>query len=104
MTKLELKQVQTRNGARFEYKYQLGVILRQTPPLDVQGNQRRGFLDGDMDEAEALADKIEEANGSVELTAAEVMQIVSKVERFEWPFSDKAFRQFAADMRALRDQ
>jgi len=103
MITLEFKELILRNGIRFEYKRQLAEIVRSVPPLDPEGRQKRGFTSSDMDEAEVLAEKIEAANGSVELTAAEVMQIVEKVERAEWPFSDKAFREFARDMRALRD-
>jgi hypothetical protein len=32
------------------------------------------------------------------------MQLASKVELRQWPFSDKAFRQFVADVVALKDQ
>jgi hypothetical protein len=104
MTRLEFKQTQLRNGMVFDYKQHVIDIVRSTPPVDQQGIQKRGFTDADMDEAEALADKIEQANGSVELTAQEVMQLASKVELRQWPFSDKAFRQFVADVIALKAQ
>ena len=57
-----------------------------------------------MDEAESLASKIEAANGSLELTAEEAVHLSQKVERAEWPFSDKAFREFVADVKALKSQ
>lgn len=105
MTTLEFKQIRLRNGQLFDYKRHLvDTIIRTVPPLDAQGMPKRGFNDDDMGEAEALALKIEQANGSVELTAAEVMQIAQKVEMFQWPFSDQAFRQFVADITALRSQ
>jgi beta-lactamase class D len=51
-----------------------------------------------------LAEKIEAANGSLELTAEEAVHLAGKVERAEWPFSDKAFREFVADVKALKSQ
>jgi hypothetical protein len=103
MTTLELKQVRTRNGHCFDYKEHLAGIVRSVPPLDAQGVQKRGFASTDMDEAEALAAKIEAANGMLELTSAEVMQIASKVELHLWPWSDPAFSEFVKDVIALRD-
>ena len=45
-----------------------------------------------MTEAERLAEKIEAANGQLELTAEEAVHLSQKVERAEWPFSDRAFQ------------
>jgi len=104
MTTLELKTTQLRNGPLFEYKRHLADIVRSVPPLDPQGIQKRGFNVEDMEAAETLAAKIEASNGSVELTAQEVMQLAEKVQNFQWPFSDQAFRQFVADITALRSQ
>jgi hypothetical protein len=104
MVTLEFKQLILRTGIRFDYKQQLVEIVRNVPPLDPQGLPKRGYREGDMDEAEALADKLEAANGSVELTSAEVMQLAAKVGNAEFPYSDKAFKQFLADIRGLADQ
>lgn len=104
MTTFELKQLRLRNGAIFDYKEHAQGIVRTVPPLDAQGVQKRGFNDDDMGEAETLAEKIAAANGAVELTAAEVMQLYEKVQAFHWPFSDPAFRQFILDVKALKDQ
>jgi hypothetical protein len=104
MTTLELKQVSMRNGQLFDYKTQAAVIVRSVAPLDAQGNQKRGFNERDMDDAEELASKIEAANGHIELTAAETMQLVEKVQLFPWPFSDPAFREFVRDLVGLRSQ
>jgi len=104
MTTLELKQVPMRNGQLFDYKTQAAVIVRSVPPLDAQGMQKKGFNGPDMDDAETLASKIEAANGQVELTAAETMQLVQKVQLFPWPFSDQAFREFVRDLVELGSQ
>jgi hypothetical protein len=104
MVTLEFKQLILRTGIRFDYKQQLAALVRDVAPLDQQGVAKRGFSGADMDTAEALATKIEESNGQVELNAAEVMQLVGRIDRAEWPFSDKAFQQFMADIRGLADQ
>jgi hypothetical protein len=104
MVTLEFKTTQLRNGMAFDYKRQLLDIVRHVAPLDPLGQQKRGFTDADMAQAEELAAKIEASNGSVELTAAEVMQLAEKVQNMQWPFSDQAFRQFVADITALRSQ
>jgi hypothetical protein len=104
MVTLEMKQLVMRNGRILDYKMQLTEIVRSVAPLDPQGAPKRGFSGLDMDEAEALAEKIEAANGSLELTAEEAVHLAQKVERAEWPFSDKAFREFVADVKALKSQ
>lgn len=102
MVTFEYKQLILRNGLRLDYKTQLSEIVRNVAPLDAQGVVKRGFSEGDMTEAETLADKIEASNGSIELTSEEAVQLASKVERAEWPFSDKAFAQFVADVKTLK--
>jgi hypothetical protein len=104
MVTLEMKQLVLRNGMKLDYKQQLTEIVRNVAPLDAQGAPKRGFSDLDMTEAEALAEKIEAANGSLELTAEEAVHLAQKVERAEWPFSDKAFREFVSDVKALKNQ
>jgi len=104
MVTLELKQLTLRNGRILDYKMHLSEIVRNVVPLDPQGQPKRGFSDPDMDEAEALAEKIEAANGKLELTAEEAVHLSQKVERAEWPFSDKAFREFVADVKSLKSQ
>jgi hypothetical protein len=99
---LELKSMILRSGLKFDYKQYLPEIIRSVSPLDQQGAPKRGFSDDDMAYTEALAEKIEAANGSVELTSEEAVYIAGKVERVEWPSSDRVFRQFVADVRALR--
>jgi len=104
MVVLEMKRLVLRNGRILDYKMQLAEIVRNVAPLDPQGEPKRGFSGLDMDEAEPLAEKIEAANGSLELTAEEAVHLAGKVERAEWPFSDKAFREFVADVKALKSQ
>jgi hypothetical protein len=104
MVTLEMKQLVLRNGLKLDYKQQLTEIVRNVAPLDGQGAPKRGFSEFDMTEAESLAEKIEAANGSLELTAEEAVHLAQKVERAEWPFSDKAFREFVADVKALKSQ
>jgi hypothetical protein len=104
MVTLEFKTLNLRNGLKLDYKTQLTEIIRSVTPLDPQGVPKRGFSELDMAEAEALAEKIEAANGSLELTAEEAVHLSQKVERAEWPFSDKAFREFVADVKALKSQ
>lgn len=104
MVTLEFKTLNLRNGLKLDYKTQLSEIIRNVTPLDAQGIPKRGFSDLDMDDAEALAEKIEAANGSLELTAEEAVHLAQKVERAEWPFSDKAFREFVADVKSLKSQ
>jgi hypothetical protein len=104
MVTLEFKTLNLRNGMKLDYKTQLTEIIRNVAPLDPQGVPKRGFSEGDMDQAEALAEKIEAANGSLELTAEEAVHLAQKVERAEWPFSDKAFREFVADVKGLKSQ
>lgn len=104
MVTFEYKQLILRNGMRLDYKTQLCEIVRNVAPLDAQGAPKRGFAAGDMSEAETLAEKIEASNGSIDLTAEECVHLASKVDRAEWPFSDKAFAQFVADVTALKAQ
>jgi hypothetical protein len=104
MVTLEFKTLNLRNGLKLDYKTQLTEIIRNVAPLDAQGAPKRGFSELDMTEAEALAEKIEAANGSLELTAEEAVHLAQKVERAEWPFSDRAFREFVADVKALKSQ
>jgi hypothetical protein len=104
MVTLEFKTLNLRNGLKLDYKTQLTEIIRNVAPLDPQGVPKRGFSELDMNEAEALAEKIEAANGSLELTAEEAVHLAQKVERAEWPFSDRAFREFVADVKALKSQ
>ena len=104
MVTLEMKQLTLRNGRILDYKTQLSEIIRSVAPLDAQGQPKRGFSELDMNEAEALAEKIEASNGSIELTAEEAVHLAQKVERAEWPFSDRAFREFVADVKALKSQ
>jgi hypothetical protein len=104
MVTLEFKQLILRNGRILDYKMQLTEIVRSVAPLDAQGAPKRGFSGLDMDEAEPLAEKIEAANGSLDLTAEEAVHLAQKVERAEWPFSDNAFREFVADVKALKSQ
>ena len=104
MVTLEMKTITLRNGRILDYKIQLTEIVRNVPPLDPQGAPKRGFSGLDMEEAEPLAEKIEAANGSLELTAEEAVHLAQKVERAEWPFSDKAFREFVSDVKALKSQ
>lgn len=104
MVTLEFKTLILRNGMRLDYKTQLCEIVRNVAPLDAQGNPKRGFAEADMTEAESLAEKIEQSNGSLELTSEEAVQVASKIERAEWPFSDRAFAEFVADVKALRQQ
>jgi hypothetical protein len=104
MVTLEMKQLTLRNGRILDYKTQLSEIIRSVAPLDAQGVPKRGFQGSDMDEAEPLAEKIEASNGSLELTAEEAVHLAQKVERAEWPFSDRAFREFVADVKALKSQ
>lgn len=104
MVNLEFKRLVLRSGMPFDYRQQLIEIVRNIAPLDAAGVQKRGFSEGDMDEAEALATKIEAANGSVELTAAEVMGIAQKVQSVQWPYADKAFKQFMVDIKELTSQ
>jgi hypothetical protein len=104
MVTLEFKTLNLRNGLKLDYKTQLTEIIRNVAPLDAQGVQKRGFSELDMTEAEALAEKIEASNGSLELTAEEAVHLAQKVERAEWPFSDRAFREFVADVKALKSQ
>ena len=102
MVTFEYKQLILRNGLRLDYKTQLSEIVHNVAPLDAQGNPKRGFQESDMSEAEGLAEKIEQSNGQIELTAEECVQLASKVERAEWPFSDRAFAQFVSDVKALK--
>jgi hypothetical protein len=104
MVTLEMKILMLRNGKLLDYKQALAELVRSVVPLDAQGVPKRGFSELDMDEAEALAEKIEAANGSLELTAEEAVHLAGKVERNEWPFSDRAFREFVADVKALKSQ
>jgi hypothetical protein len=104
MVTLEFKTLNLRNGMKLDYKTQLTEIIRSVTPLDPQGAPKRGFQAMDMDEAEALAEKIEAANGSLDLTAEEAVHLAGKVERAEWPFSDRAFREFVADVKSLKSQ
>jgi hypothetical protein len=104
MVTLEFKTLILRNGMKLDYKTQLAEIVRNVAPVDGQGAPKRGFLASDMDDTEPLAEKIEAANGKVELTAEEAVVLAGKMARAEWPFSDKAFRQFVADVEALKSQ
>jgi hypothetical protein len=104
MVTLEFKTLNLRNGLKLDYKTHLTEIIRNVAPLDPQGVPKRGFSELDMTEAEALAEKIEASNGSLELTAEEAVHLAQKVERAEWPFSDRAFREFVADVKALKSQ
>jgi hypothetical protein len=104
MVTLEFKTLMLRNGKLLDYKQALAELVRSVAPLDPQGVPKRGFSDLDMDEAESLAEKIEAANGSLQLTAEEAVHLAGKVERNEWPFSDRAFREFVADVKALKSQ
>jgi hypothetical protein len=104
MVTLELKSVILRNGQRLDYKTHLCEIIRYVAPLDAQGNPKRGFSESDVSEAEALAEKIEASNGSVDLTSEEAVALASKAERAEFPFSDRAFAQFVRDVKALKSQ
>ena len=104
MVTLEFKTLNLRNGLKLDYKTQLTEIIRNVAPLDPQGVPKRGFSELDMTEAEALAEKIEASNGSLELTAEEAVHLAQKVERAEWPFSDRAFGEFVADVKALKSQ
>jgi hypothetical protein len=104
MVTLEFKTLNLRNGLKLDYKTQLTEIIRNVAPLDPQGVPKRGFSELDMNEAEALAEKIEASNGSLDLTAEEAVHLAGKVERAEWPFSDRAFREFVADVKALKSQ
>jgi hypothetical protein len=116
MVSLELKNLLLRNGMRLDYKQHLSEIVRNVAPLDPQGVPKRGFSDLDMTEAESLAEKIDAStgavkngdgqwkSGSLELTAEEAVHLAQKVERAEWPFSDKAFREFVGDVKALKSQ
>jgi hypothetical protein len=104
MVTLELKSVILRNGQRLDYKTHLCEIIRYVAPLDAQGNPKRGFSESDVSEAEALAEKIEASNGSVDLTSEEAVALASKAERAEFPFSDRAFVQFVSDVKALKGQ
>jgi hypothetical protein len=104
MVILETKTLRLRDGRLLDYKQALSEIVRSVMPLDPQGQPKRGFSELDMTEAEALAEKIEASNGSLELTAEEAVHLAGKVERNEWPFSDRAFREFVADVKALKSQ
>jgi hypothetical protein len=104
MVTLELKQLTCRNGLKLDYKTQLAELVRQVAPLDAQGAQKRGFSDGDMEAAEDLAAKIEASNGAVELTVEECMQLAEKVGVTQFPFSDPAFRELFADVKALKSK
>jgi hypothetical protein len=98
MVKFEFKQLKLRNGTTFDYKKQLAEVVLSVAPQDAQGNQKRGFNKDDINEAQSLAQKIESANGFVELTAAEMMHIHSKIQNVAWPYADAAFAQLVEDV------
>jgi hypothetical protein len=102
MVTFQYKQLVLRNGMRLDYKTQLSEIVRNVAPLGADGSPKRGFSEGDMAEAETLAEKIEASNGAIDLTSEEAVQLASKVERAEWPFSDKAFAEFVSDVKTLK--
>lgn len=104
MVKFEFKELKLRNGQKFDYKKQLAEVVLSVAPSDGQGNQKRGFNKDDINEAQALVDKIEAANGFVELTSAEMMHIHAKVQNVAWPYADAAFAQLVEDVDAAANE
>ena len=101
MKKLSLKKVKmaVNNGsgdkAEFEYKQFVDSAIRQ-PPKD-------GFTDiEDMRKRTKILDKLDKANGSLELEDAEANTLQECVKTMKWTILDASIVQFVDDVNGMK--
>jgi hypothetical protein len=100
MKYIELKEATTRKGenVRLNYAQQIELIVGEA--MDGANGQRQGFDRDTNRKALRVLDALDEQKdgGMLALEDADHQFLVTRVNAFIWPFADRAFEDFCAEI------